>query len=269
MRKLFTAADVAITHDALRWGVRSGRWVRVVHGVYGEGSEPPSQLDRQRALVLSRHTVARGTLAGVLLRLDSVNLDGRPTRADRVDATYVVAGVPCASAAQVLIDLAATMSDDEWEQALESALRKRLTSIGELESIVKPRQTGTPRIRRVLARRPPGAPPTESLLETLALQLARDVPALGELTRQHEVRSATGSFIARVDLCKPEIGVFFELDGQQHRDQPVYDAARETAVVAATGWLPGRFTWHQITRTPRTSQRLMAEVAAQAATRRR
>jgi very-short-patch-repair endonuclease len=50
----------------------------------------------------------------------------------------------------------------------------------------------------------------------------------------------SGLFVARVDLCKPEIGLFLELDGQHHKDQPVYDARRETAVVAATGMLPGR-----------------------------
>jgi very-short-patch-repair endonuclease len=119
----------------------------------------------------------------------------------------------------------------------------------------------------VLTRRPPHAPPTESLLETLALQLARDVPLLGEMTRQHEVRDEHGTFVARVDLSKPELGLFFELDGQHHLDQPVYDAARETAVVAVTGWLPARFTWRQITRTPRFSQRQMAQVAAQASLR--
>ena len=94
------------------------------------------------------------------------------------------------------------------------------------------------------------------------------MPALGEMVRQHEVVDDHGTFVARIDLCRPDLGVFFELDGQQHRGQPVYDAARETAVVATTGWLPGRFTWHQIVRTPRSSQRRMAQIAAQAARRR-
>ena len=59
-------------------------------------------------------------------------------------------------------------------------------------------------------------------------------------------------------------GVFFELDGQHHEGQPVYDARRETAVIAATGWLPGRFTWTELTRIPRSSQRRMAAIRAQA-----
>lgn len=270
MRRLFTvhdAADVDLSKHALAWGVRTGRWVRVTRGVYAEGAQSPSALDRERAVVLARGAVARGGLGGVLLGLDAVRLDGRPTREGRAVVGSIVAGTPCASAIQVLVDLAATLEDDAWEQALESALRKRLTTILEIEALQpelqRQRLPGAPRIRRVLGRRPDGAPPTESLLETLALQLARATP-LGEMVRQHVVENVHGDFVARVDLCRPDIGVFFELDGQQHRDQPVYDAARETAVVATTGWLPGRFTWHQIVHTPRTSQRRMAQVAAQA-----
>lgn len=271
MRRLFTSEDARsrdLSRHALAWGVRSGRWVRVTRSVYAEGPEPPTRLDHERALVLARRTVARGALGGVLLDLDGVHLDGRPTRERKVALATVVAGVPCASATDVLVDLAATLDDDTWEQALESALRKRLTTIAALETLVPElrdrRLPGVPRIRRVLGRRPPGAPPTESLLETLALQLARGVPLLGELVRQHVVVNAAGAFVARIDLCRPEIGFFFELDGQHHLDQPVYDAARETAVVAATGWLPGRFTWRQIVRTPRTAQRRMAEIAQHA-----
>jgi len=272
VRRLFTAADAGITNDALRWGVRTGAWVRVMRGVYADGPEPPSTLDRERASVLARGAVARGALGGVLLGLDSVRLDGRPTREDRTEPALVIAGVPCASATQVLVDLASTVDDDTWEQVLESALRERLTSVTELDALLPglgaSRAPGVSRIRRVLAGRPPGAPPTESLLETLALQLARGVPALGELARQHEVWTSDGVFVARVDLCQLDLGVFLELDGQQHRGQPVHDAARETAVVAATGWLPARFTWRQITRTPRSSQRQMAAVAERAAERR-
>lgn len=272
MRPLFTtqdASEVDLSQHALDWGARSGRLVRVVRGVYLDGPGPPTALDRERALVLARSTVARGALGGVLLGLDAVELDGRPTRRRGVTVGSIVDGVPCASASQVLVDLAATLTDDVWEQALESALRMGLTTIEELEGLLpllrEQRLPGSPRIRRVLARRPPGAPPTGSLLETLALQLARATP-LGEMVRQHEVRSEHGTFVGRVDLSRPDlgVGVFLELDGQQHAGQPVYDATRETAVVAATGMLPGRFTWHQITRTPRSSQRLMTDLALRA-----
>ena len=271
VRRIATVAGTGLTKDALKWADRTGAWTRIERGVYGEGPEQPSGLDRQRARVIASGSVARGALGGVLLRLDAVRLDDRPTRTSTTPVTSLIDGVPCASAAQILVDLAATLADDVWERALESALRKALVTVADLEraipSLGASRTPGTPRIRRVLARRPEGAPPTESLLETMALQLARATP-LGEMTRQHEVTNVHGDFVARVDLCRPDLGVFLELDGQHHRDQPVYDAARETAVVASTGWLPARFTWHQVVRTPRTTQRRMTDIATQARRRR-
>jgi very-short-patch-repair endonuclease len=81
--------------------------------------------------------------------------------------------------------------------------------------------------------------------------------------RQYEVFDADGNFVARVDLAWPELGLFIELDGEQHKGQPVYDASRETAVVAATGWLCGRFTWTEVTRVPVSTSRKLAAIAEQ------
>ena len=90
------------------------------------------------------------------------------------------------------------------------------------------------------------------------VQLARTIPGLAPPTRQVQVFDADGVFIARVDLAWPDLGLFIELDGQQHKDQPVYDARRETAVTAATGWLCGRFTWREVVDLPVTTARRLA-----------
>jgi hypothetical protein len=265
MRRLFTTAGSGRTRSQLAWGERGGRWRRVQRGIYAEGPDPVSPLDLARGRVLASGGPARGGLAGLLHRLDAAELDERPTSRKALVSHRVVVidGVPCVDALQTLVDLAATLDDDRWEQALESALRRRLTSVAELDA-VPAGTSGVPRIRRVLARRPPGAPPTESLLETLALQLARTVPGLGEPVRQYRVVLPDGTFVARLDLCWPPRGFFLELDGQHHAGQPVHDARRETAVVAATGWLPGRFTWHEVTRIPRQTVRRLTALAAQA-----
>ena len=202
-------------------------------------------------------------LAGVLHGLDGVVLDGRPVR--RRTARFepvLVHGLPCTDGLQTMIDLAADLDDLVWEQALESALRKRLLSVADLEDALpalgRARVTGTARIRRVLALRPPGAAPTGSLLETLMVQLARTVPDLPPPVRQLRV----GAYL--LDLSWPEIGLFVELDGQQHLGQPVYDARRETAIVAATGWLCGRFTWTEVVRVPLSTARRLGEIVDQA-----
>jgi very-short-patch-repair endonuclease len=74
-------------------------------------------------------------------------------------------------------------------------------------------------------------------------------------------------FVARVDLAWPEVGVFYELDGESHREQPVYDAGRESAVVAATGWLCMRSTWTEVRLHPADTARKLARVIARARTR--
>jgi hypothetical protein len=78
------------------------------------------------------------------------------------------------------------------------------------------------------------------------VQLARTVADLPDPVRQLWIEAAG----ARLDLAWPALGLFVELDGQHHKDQPVYDARRETAVVAATGWLCGRFTWTEVVHLP-------------------
>jgi hypothetical protein len=273
MRRLFTVEEATargLTRAALRWGERSARWRRIDREVYAEGPCDPDAVDRARARVLAVRGIASGRLAAMLHSLDGVTEpDARPLRRRALaeDRTVVIGGVRCTDGFQTLVELAADVDDREWEQALESALRQQLTSIAEIEialpTLGRARTPGVRRMRRVLAVRGQG-PPTESLLETLMVQLARGVDCLPAPTRQHEIVDSSGTFVARVDLSWPALGLFLELDGQHHEAQPVYDARRETAVVAATGWLPGRFTWHEVVRVPRTTARRLAALAEQA-----
>lgn len=286
MRTFFMTADAlarGVTPAQLRWGERTGRWRRVDRGVYALGPEPPTRLDRAVATVLGTGGVACGTLAGVLHGLDGVRLGppphvtlarSRQTRRgtarhldlppERITSAF---GIPCTDGFRTLVDLAALVDDLIWEQAAESAVRRKLTSIANLEETLpalgRSRTPGTRRIRRVLASRPPGAPPTESLLETLMVQIARTVAGLGDPVRQLEVYDAHGRLVARVDLAWPDLGLFVELDGEHHKGQPVYDASRETALVAVTGWLCARFSWSEAYRVPTATARRLAQVAEQ------
>ncbi|HUR78499.1 MAG TPA: DUF559 domain-containing protein [Acidimicrobiales bacterium] len=183
------------------------------------------------------------------------------SRIELVDGVRVVDGL------QMLVDLAADLDDLSWEQALESTVFRRLTTIATIEAALpdlgRGRTKGVGRMRRVLELRALGAPPTESLLETLMLQLTRAVGAPVP-TRQFNVFNEWGEFEARVDLCWPELGLFLELDGQHHIGQPLYDANRETRVVAATGWLCGRFTWTEVRHNPVPTGRRLLRLIEQA-----
>jgi very-short-patch-repair endonuclease len=273
---LFTTADArgtGISEMALRWGVLSGRWCRAAHGVYADGPEPVSALDKARARVLSAKAIARGRLAGVLLHLDGITL-GRGhsfRRAVPAAAVVCIEGVPCTDALQTLVDLAAVVDDDVWEQALESVLRRKLTTVADLDArlieLARSRAPGTARIRRVLDRRPRWVPPTGSLLETLFVQLARGIEGLADPVRQLRIENRHGDFVAFVDLAWPDLGIFIELDGQQHKGQPLYDARRQTAVSAATGWLCGRFTWYEVVHLQAVTARALAEMVERARAR--
>ena len=277
MRELMTVDDLragGFSRESIRTGIRHGRWRRLVRGVYGIGAEEPTPLDTARAVVLAACGVASGRLAGVLHELDGVELRGPEfvvppdhsgfrcgARRRYFETFVVIGGVPCMTALDTLLDLAPALTDDEWEQALESVLRRRAATIAEIEAAI-PGRRGASRMRRVLVRRPAGAPATGSLLETLFIQLARQVRGLPDPVRQYEVRNRHGDFVAFVDLAWPELDRFVELDGQQHKDQPVYDARRQTAVTAATGWRCGRFTWHEVVHLKTTTARRIAELAA-------
>jgi hypothetical protein len=216
---------------------------------------------------------AYGLVAARLYDLDAVHdLDPPGVKRRRVPDVggepRVVRGALCTSPLQVMIDLATFLGDARWEQANESALHKKLFTIedelallGDLSARHTP---GVGRMRRVLALRPAGAPPTESRMETIAIQIARTAEEVPEPTRQHVVYNRHGDFVARVDLSWPDLGGFLELDGLGHRDQPVYDATRESAVVTATGWLPNRMTWRESYENPKWAAKRMSEFLAQA-----
>jgi very-short-patch-repair endonuclease len=176
-----------------------------------------------------------------------------------------VNGILCADGLLTLVDLAATLDDDAWEQALESALRKGLVTIEDIDVVLpelaRMRVHGVGRIRRVLAKRPKGAKATGSYLETLMVQIVRGVPEVPDLERQLRVDNEFGEFVAFVDLSCPPLEFFFELDGRGHEGQPEYDAVRETAVVAAMGWRCGRFTWNDLHRRRQQTMRRVAAIA--------
>jgi len=252
---------------------------KIEDGIYADGAGDPDAFDVAMGALLATDAVASGTMAGFLLNLDGVMFDRldisvspgrlgrRPGARHRnlaAERVVDVGGVRCTDGLQTLVDLAAELEDLQWEAALECTLRRRLTTMAAVERAARGSQRGVARMRRVLELRPPDAPATESLLETRMVQLARTVRGLPAPARQVAVVDDRDRLVARVDLAWPELGLFIELDGQQHQAQPLYDARRETAVVAATGWLCGRFTWREVVHLPVVTTRRLDGLATQA-----
>ena len=163
-------------------------------------------------------------------------------------------GLRCTDATRTLCDLGAVEDEHTVERALESALRRGLTSVSRLrwrsDQLARPGRSGPGLLRRVLDRRAPGAPPTGSELETRFLQCLRDhrVPAP---ERQYELRLRSGGTV-RLDAAWPDHRVFAELDGATWHDgweARRRDMRRQTAVVGL-GWRPLRFTWEEVVNDP-------------------
>jgi hypothetical protein len=259
VRELRTAASLAgvgVTRDRIKWALKTGRWTLIIRGVYGRGPERPSELDRVRATALVTggvlDAVASGHIQGfegverwwprvLVVKTTSGKRDGVRRVRELPADTIEMGQVPAMTPADALRELASVLDDVHWEQALEYCLRKKLVAPTDMS------EWHHDRVRRVIRQR--GGllvPPTESLLETLAVQLIRQDPSIPTPTRQLAIYDGEGNFVGRPDLCWPELGIFLELDGQGHKDQPVYDANRQTRITIKTGWRCGRLTWTQV-----------------------
>lgn len=278
MRRLFTTEQFlasGFTESHLRSMVRAGLCVRVRRGVYAEGDEPPDAFLASLAFMAVHDAPVWGPVAAQLQGFDGIEVAEpflRRNQKARVGSTVLtVHGHQCTGPLQTLVDIAPFVTDDQWEQALEHVLRHKLIALAELEALLPAlsasRTHGVNRIRRVLALRPPGATPTASILETWFVQIARRVPGLAPPVRQFVVYNSDRVFVARVDLAWPELGIFIELDSRRHDFEQTYDATRETRVVAATGWLCGRFRYRQVERNPRWCANQLQQLVEQAARR--
>lgn len=131
---MFTTSQAlarGLTMSELKWGEQTGTWRRALRSVYCEGREEPSEFDRLVARAVRSGAPARGPLAGLIHDLDAVRIE-YPRRLPPLlspDRIVIMDGFPCADGLQTLVDLAAVLGDARWEQALESGLRKDLTSM--------------------------------------------------------------------------------------------------------------------------------------------
>ncbi|HET7481836.1 MAG TPA: hypothetical protein VFK89_03150, partial [Actinomycetota bacterium] len=116
--------------------------------------------------------------------------------------------IPTTTPARTLLDLGAVASDAVLELAVESALRKRQTSISRLRHLVDKHSArgrrGPSRLGALLDSR--GVlPPTESHLETRFACFLRALSKAGlpPPARQHSISDRDG-FVARVDFAYPQ-----------------------------------------------------------------
>lgn len=154
-----------------------------------------------------------------------------------------------ATVARTLLDLGSVVGIDEVEDALEDALRRRLTTLAalhwELEREGGRGHPGSRTLARLLRVRPRDHVPMASCLEIRIDRTRRRTP-LPPYVRQYEVLTRVGT--RRPDFAFPEFTVAVEGDGyDQHggRKRWIYDNERNRAL-EATGWDVIHVTWDDI-----------------------
>ena len=174
------------------------------------------------------------------------------------------AGFDVTGVAQTLIELGAGLEprpgaindprrlrpDELVELAVESALHQGLVKESDLLEVLAGcgnRRAGAAVLQAVLGRRPFGAPPTESYLETRGLQVLRN-GGVSPGQRQVEIHDRRGRYLKRVDLLL-DGWLIVEFDGEAYHD-PERDRELRSAFTAA-GFLVLPFDFEQVTRFPK------------------
>ncbi|HEV3472383.1 MAG TPA: type IV toxin-antitoxin system AbiEi family antitoxin domain-containing protein [Actinomycetota bacterium] len=167
--------------------------------------------------------------------------------------TVRIEGMAVTPLSQTLLDLAATATPDDLEEALESALRRRLTSVPKLQAFlerfcVKGRRGCAP-LRSLVTKRG-DIPATGSRFETRFNRLLRKA-GLPLPERQVEIRDGD-RFVGRVDFAYPQAKVLIEADGYLwHTGRQAWqrDAAKGNHL-GLQGWLILRFTTEDLKERP-------------------
>lgn len=163
------------------------------------------------------------------------------------------AGLPVTSVARTLVDVGAVVRPVVLERVLDDALRRRLTSVDELDALVRRLgrhgRSGVPALRELLAERRGVDAVTETGFETQLLRVLRR-HGLPRPATQYRLHDRDGSFVMRFDAAYLDAKVGIEADSERwHMDrQRFQDDRRKRARAAALGWRVLAFTYAHVTR---------------------
>jgi very-short-patch-repair endonuclease len=267
------ALENGLSRSAIQHRRERGRWSLVARGVYRVSGA--IETPRQRALVAvlaSGSAVLSHASAAALHGLPGFGIepltvslprDGRRSLPDvrqeqsldlPVHHRSVIDGIPCTTVARTLFDLCGDVHALRAERALDSALARRLVTLGGLWQVLvdlaEHGRAGTVLMRQLLEDRRDEYVPPESELEARLIALARQY-GLPEPERQVDLGDDDG-WIGRVDFLFRGARIVVEVDGAAFHDGLVdrrHDAERD-ARLSASGWYVLRFRWDDVVNRP-------------------
>jgi very-short-patch-repair endonuclease len=276
--------SLGMSRHAIDRRLRSGRFHPMHRGVYLVGHTAPAMAWEAAAILACgpRAAVSHAS-AGHLWRLLPRRSRPRPhERSERheVDVTAVgrdpgrrpgirlhrvddldprdirsIDGIPVTSAARTLLDLAASLTTRELEQAVAEGYARRVVKRSHLVAVIArypPRRRGSRPLGQLLELdRTPALTRSEAEERLLALIRAAELPPA-------EVNARLGPY--EVDFLCRRHNLVVEIDGFAfHSSRSAFepDRARD-AYLIAEGFRVIRVTWRQVTRRPEATAALIA-----------
>lgn len=258
------AVRAGLSADQIERRVRSGRWERVLPGVYRIEGAPPTWRAKLSAVslwagpgaVFSHRTAAalwgfarfkEGGAVHVTLRRRAQDPEGVVAhRAAGLGSADVGAaqGLRVTSVLRTLLDLSATEAESDVRASVDEALRRKWTTTEKLQSFVarNARHRGVAFLAKLLQEYLGGDGPTESELEAQVQEL---LEAEGFPRASRQQSQLVAGRRRRLDFTFPGTKVVIEADGYAWHSSPIAferDRARVSALTAR-GFRVLQWTW--------------------------
>ena len=285
---VFTRAQAkacGFSNKAIRHRLETGRWIALHPGIYVDASVPQAWHRDEIAACFWSRGVAAGIAAGFLFGLPGCEqpqlevVTHRNARAMPMCGVIVrvtnrlpedqitdVAGIPVTVIERTLLDLCGRFPRRRAAIAVDNALSRGLTGIGELDYCLfrtaRQGRNGCAVLRDLVkARAKIGQVPTTPL-ETIVFEMLDSSP-LDMPKLQHEILDAAGTFVARPDFLYAEEKLVIEAHSRlwhEGQEMTESDRIRENRI-RAEGFDVMYVTWGDATQyADRTLDRIAAKL---------
>ncbi len=284
---LAQANECGVARSTVYGRARLGRYLNLHPGVFALARAPDSWEQAIMAACLAggdgavaSHRSA-GRIWGLIDSVDILEITVPVERAPRpkrvlvhrstdlaVTHTTVRKRIPITNPLRTMVDLAAVLSPDEVEDALDAGLAyPSLFSVAAVEAmrerLARSGRCGAGVLRMVLEGRELGDAVSDSKLEKRMAKLLRKA-GLPQAVFHFVICTPGGVFLAEVDFAYPEIKLAIEVDGFGVHGSPramAKDFVRQNGLVPY-GWRVLRFTWRQVTGEPEMVAKAIAAALA-------
>ena len=270
-----------LTNDEIQRARRTGQWQSLARGAYCDAASAASltreQLHRLRAEAMaarSPHLVISHISAAAVLglpvwdaRVDAVHMTrigasggraaaGRIVHTADLEPTEIVrvSGLKVTAVGRTLVDVACSESYASTVVAADAALHRRwvsATALGAAFTTTRHRRGAAAGRRALTFADGRSESAGESVTRVIMQRLRLPPPLL-----QVRIYSPKGTFLGRVDLGYPELGVLFEFDGLVKYRKPFRPGEDAAEVVVAEklreerirdmGYVVVRFIWAEL-----------------------